>query len=247
MQWRLQQCGVVDSTNDTLRVLAAQGAPEGTVVVADGQRAGRGRQGRTWLSPSGKNLYGSLLLRPTCPPDGLGPLSLVIGLGVVEGLEEIAAGLSLQIKWPNDIYAANRKLGGILVETLLTDQRVEAVLVGVGININMLATDFPPELQMTATSLRLLTGSDWDLALVRDAVLQGIANAYAHWTRHGFASLRLMYEARSLLEGRRVTAQQADGGKIAGVAQGVTLVGALRVADGVGAIHEICAGDVHVE
>lgn len=243
MHWQIQEHEIVDSTNALALAALRAGASEGTVITALAQTAGRGRLAREWWSPPGKNVYLSAILRPDCMPEALGPFALVVGLGVLTGLDELAAGLRARIKWPNDIYVGDRKLAGILVESVLTDRRVDGVVAGIGLNVNGLAEDFPADLQTTATSLRQATGRDWPLATVRDAVLQGVANSYRHWQRHGFASLRPVYEVRSYLDGRRVCVTSA-GETLHGVVRGITLDGALQVVDPQDRVHTIVEGDL---
>ena len=129
---------------DTTMRLAAErardGCPEGTIVTADLQTAGRGRLGRTWISEAGQGLYLSLVLRPSCTPDAAPLLTLVAGLGVKDALERLA-GVQCDIRWPNDILIRERKCGGILVEMDAHRGQVDHVIVGIGINLNHL--EFP--------------------------------------------------------------------------------------------------------
>ena len=125
----------VDSTNSLLRDLAARGAVEGTIVIAEEQTAGRGRMGRAWLSPGHSNLYLSLLLRPAIKPDQAFVLTMVMALATIDGVEAVS-GLGPMIKWPNDLYVDGRKLGGILTELSVKDRAVEHVVLGLGLNVN---------------------------------------------------------------------------------------------------------------
>ena len=145
----------LDSTNDLAKELAAQGAPEGTVVVAETQTGGRGRLGREWNSPPGVGLYVSLVLRPMLPPMELPQITLTTAVAVVRAVRRVT-GVAPGIKWPNDLLLNGKKLGGILTEMETESDRIRHVVVGLGLNVNNPA--FPPELAATATSLALATG-----------------------------------------------------------------------------------------
>lgn len=150
------------STNDEVLALARQGAPHGTTVIALDQTAGRGRHGRAWVSQPGDSLCLSVLLRDHLPSPGSPCLTLTAGLAAHRALTSLT-GLSLHIKWPNDILWENRKLCGILAESAALGTEAHTVI-GIGVNLNQRAQDFPPELRSIATSLSLLTGRTWDLA-----------------------------------------------------------------------------------
>ena len=137
----------VDSTNDYLKKLAAEGAPQGTVVLSDHQTGGHGRRGRSFLSPPGVGLYLSILLRPECPPAQLMPLTCASGVAMCDAIEK-SAGFRPGIKWTNDIVYEKRKLGGILTELRLSPKGlVDYAIVGIGINCCQKPQDFPPEIR----------------------------------------------------------------------------------------------------
>ncbi|MCI8834854.1 MAG: biotin--[acetyl-CoA-carboxylase] ligase [Ruminococcus sp.] len=144
-----------DSTNIQAKRLGEEGAPHGTLVVADKQNAGRGRRGKGWESPSGHSVYMTLLLRPEIPPVKAPMLTLVMAYSVAEGLR-FAAGVDARIKWPNDIVLHGKKLVGILTEMSTEIDFINHVVIGVGINVNM--DSFPEEIADTATSLKIETG-----------------------------------------------------------------------------------------
>ena len=145
---------VTDSTNRVAMEMAENGATHGTVVVADAQTAGRGRMGRRWVSPAGKNLYVSLLLRPPVPAVDAPQLALVAGVALADAVE--AVGVPAALKWPNDLYCRGRKAAGILAEMASGPDGVRHVVIGVGLNVNVEEEDFPTELRGAATSLRIL-------------------------------------------------------------------------------------------
>ena len=144
-----------DSTNLRIRQLGDEGAPHGTLAVADMQTAGRGRRGRIWESPAGSSIYMSLLLRPDLLPGTAPALTLVMACSVAEGIMD-CEDVKVQIKWPNDVIINGKKLVGILTEMSSQVDYIDHVVIGVGINVNM--TGFPENIRETATSLRIETG-----------------------------------------------------------------------------------------
>lgn len=148
----------VDSTNDCLKKLAAEGAPHGTVILSDHQTGGHGRRGRSFLSPPGVGLYLSILLRPECPPAQLMHLTCASGVAMCDAVEK-SAGFRPGIKWTNDIVYEKRKLGGILTELRLNPKGlVDYAIVGIGINCCQKSQDFPPEIRDVAGSLSMVAG-----------------------------------------------------------------------------------------
>jgi BirA family biotin operon repressor/biotin-[acetyl-CoA-carboxylase] ligase len=146
------------STNDDARRLATEGAPEGTVILADRQFEGRGRLGRSWASPDRAGLYLSVLLRPTETPDRIGRYAIAAAVAVCAACREFA-GPNVVLKWPNDVLANGKKLAGILAETRHGKSGTDLVL-GVGINVHQLPSDFSEDIRGAATSLRVLRGND---------------------------------------------------------------------------------------
>lgn len=149
----------VDSTNSYAKQLARQGAPAGTVVIADQQSGGRGRMGRSFSSPQGLGLYFSLILRPTCPPEELMHLTCAVGLAASEAVQT-ASGLRAGIKWTNDLVIGTRKLGGILTELAIHPATglVDYAVIGIGINCHQRPEDFPQDVRPIATSLAMAGG-----------------------------------------------------------------------------------------
>ncbi len=141
-----------DSTNNDIRLLAMEGAPEGCIVSADMQTAGRGRRGRSWESPAGSSLLFSILLRPDIEPDAAPQITLLMAMAVTKAVRRMT-GLEAMIKWPNDIVVNRKKVCGILTEMQLKDGAIDYVVVGTGVNINQ--TSIPEELEQSATSLLL--------------------------------------------------------------------------------------------
>lgn len=144
----------ITSTNAFLKRLAQRGAAEGTTILADEQTAGRGRLGRQWQSLPGKGLWFSFLVRPRLPVDKVGVVSLAVAALIAETLATFC-GAAFQVKWPNDVLYAGKKVCGILCETQMSPTHIEAVIVGVGMNVEHELDDFAPEWRALATSLRL--------------------------------------------------------------------------------------------
>ena len=164
---------VTTSTNDLAKNLAKEGAPEGTVVVAAAQTAGRGRMGRSFHAPAGLGLYFSLILRPQCPPEQLLHLTCAAAVAACDSVES-CAGFRPQIKWTNDLVVKGHKLGGILTELSISSKTglVEWAVIGIGINCGHSKEDFPPELQDIATSLLQITGQKFSPAKLAACCIQ---------------------------------------------------------------------------
>lgn len=164
----------VDSTNDYLKRIAAEGAPHGTIALSDHQTGGRGRRGRSFLSPPGVGLYLSILLRPGCPPTRLMHLTCAAGVAMCNAIEA-SVGFRPGIKWTNDIVYGKRKLGGILTELRLNRQGlVDYAIVGIGINCCQTEPDFPEEIRGVAGSLAMVTGQTVDRFRVAAAELDAL-------------------------------------------------------------------------
>lgn len=164
----------VDSTNDRLKILAAQGAPHGTAVITDHQTGGHGRRGRSFLSPPGVGIYLSMLLRPECPPADLMHLTCAVGVAMCDAIEK-AAEFRPGIKWTNDLVSDRRKLGGILTELRLDKNgNVDYAIIGIGINCCQRETDFPEEIRTVAGSLSMVTGAPVDRARLAAAELAAL-------------------------------------------------------------------------
>lgn len=243
----------VGSTNDIAHAQATEGAPDGLLVIADEQTAGRGRLDRRWWAPSGTCLLFSLLLRPDIPSFQASQLTMGLGLGAVEGIER-TTGLRPMLKWPNDLILNGRKLGGMLSELRLEGEKLIYAVLGIGINVNLDlrqpsvaagqvdGTPFPPpELFDTATSLLMVLGRPVD----RLALLAQILAATEVWyerVRRG-ESPYMAWAARLETLGQRVRVSLRSG-TLEGDAVAVTPEGALIVRTEAGREHSIWSGDV---
>lgn len=160
----------VDSTNNYLRKLAAEGCPHGQFVVAQHQTAGRGRMGRSFVSQEGTGIYLSWLLRPDCSPTDILPITCMSAVAVCDAIYKCYE-IKPQIKWVNDLVLNQRKICGILTEMLLTGNKISHVIVGIGINVNNLQEEFPSELRDIATSLFMETGKQLDISILTDELI----------------------------------------------------------------------------
>lgn len=174
----LRLLAVAGSTNQEAMLLAQQGAPDGTVVVADQQTAGKGRLGRSWHSPPGANIYCSVVLRRLPQTEQLPLIPLLTAVAVALALQDVA-GLPARLKWPNDVLLNGRKVGGVLCESAGVGQAGAVVVIGVGINVNGGAGGFPEDLRAMATSLAMELGHSLDRAAVLAAVLDHLEKALA--------------------------------------------------------------------
>lgn len=223
------------STNDDCKRLARAGAPEGTVVLAARQTAGRGRLGRAWVSPEG-GVYLSALLRPRIAPADAAPLALVAALGVATGLESL--GVSPGLKWPNDVLLGGGKLAGILLEMSAEVDEVEWIVAGCGLNVHAPA-EAPPGAAFTDDVVTLRA------AEIAAAVLDGIAETYREFSERGFASLAGRYAERHVLTGERVSVRDIAGRVlVSGVVSGIDEGGRLLVEDAAGVAIPVVAGEV---
>jgi BirA family biotin operon repressor/biotin-[acetyl-CoA-carboxylase] ligase len=231
----------VGSTNDVMKDAVRAGAPPWSAVVASRQTAGRGRQGRSWLSPEG-NLFLSVLLRPTLALDRAGMLPLAAGVAAAEAAGEW--GVDARLKWPNDLLVAGRKLGGVLVEATAGSEALETVVVGVGMNVGLDPAGAPLALQGTITSVRAETGRDPGLAVAAAAVLDRLAVWYDALARDGPPAVLTAWRARSVpWWGQAVEARCGDA-VLRGVARGLDGRGALILDLADGSQRAVVSGEV---
>jgi BirA family biotin operon repressor/biotin-[acetyl-CoA-carboxylase] ligase len=237
------------STNNVAKDLAAQGAPEGTVVLADVQTAGRGRLRRRWVAPPGTCLLCSILFRPDLPLTQAQRLTMLCSLAAADAVTQVAE-LPVSLKWPNDLIVqtpnsklrslAWKKLAGVLTETGVTGQRLDFLVVGIGINVNV-GSDALPALAPDATSILAETGREVDRAVLLAALLAGAETRYAR-LRTG-ESPRVEWAARLATLGQSVEVSISEG-TLAGVAEAVDENGALLLRTPDGLCHRLLAGDV---
>jgi BirA family biotin operon repressor/biotin-[acetyl-CoA-carboxylase] ligase len=230
------------STNDRAKELADEGAEHGEVVVAEAQTAGRGRRGRAWSSPARKNLYFSVVLRPDLPPSRAPELTLVASVAVCEALRQ--AGVDARIKWPNDLLVSGRKIAGILTELAADPDQVHWVVLGVGVNVNARAEDFPAEVRAEATSILLERGQAAPRALFAAACFTALEGWLDRHAEGGFPAIRKAWKGHSATLGREV-AVRLDAREIVGVAEDLDESGALLVRTESG-VERILSGEVRM-
>lgn len=243
--WRVHYFRELGSTQEHAAELAAGGAAQGTVVIAETQSAGRGRMGRQWHSPPGVSLYATIILRPVMALSEVPRLTLVAGVAAAEALATVAPGL-VALKWPNDLWLRGKKAGGIIAEAV-TDSRqlLRCVLLGIGLNLNLPANLIPPELGARATSVLIATGRPCDRVALAQALFSRLDSRYTETQAFGFERIKPQWESFSALNGRRVTV--VDGGaRQSGVVLGIDSGGALMLDIGTATLR-IVAGEVSVE
>ena len=238
---RIHHCYSLDSTMSEASRIAGKGAPEGTLVVAEEQTAGRGRFGRHWHSELASGLYLTLILRPTVAPSMAPVLTLLAGVSAAEAIQD-AAQLAVDLRWPNDVLIGEKKCAGILVEMTAEPLRISHVLVGIGINVNH---DFiPAALAEEATSLRLQAGRSFSRLELLISVLKRLEHYYNLFLGEGAAGILARFEElSSYARGRRV--QVSDGGSaVSGMTEGLTPEGILLVRREDGKLEKVLSGQV---
>src|SRR5208283_795663 len=217
----------IGSTNTAAMAAAAEGAAEGTVFLAEEQTAGRGRGSNSWQSARSAGIYCSAILRPALPPSDVLMLSLAAGLAVLAAIQQVDPSVNIDLKWPNDVLIDSRKVCGILTEMNAEATRVHHIVVGVGINVNQ--ASFPKELG--ATSLRLVTGSEWSRVELAGALLKSLDREYRQVVedRDARESILQRFAARSSwTRGKHVRVEES-GSAVEGVTEGLDPRGFLQV------------------
>ncbi len=231
------------STNDIVERLARDGVREGVVVFAESQTRGRGRLGRKWVSPAGLGLWFSVLLRPQLPVNAMTQITLMAATAVARAIR-VQTGLVPQIKWPNDILINGRKVVGILTELSAEMDQVRYVIVGIGVDVNVL--NFPPELLEIATSLSLAAGRSFVRAEIAAALLRELDRDYTRIQDGDFAVLAEEWERQCVTLGQRVQIHLGDR-QLSGRAEALDADGALLLRTDFGRLERIIGGDVRIE
>jgi BirA family biotin operon repressor/biotin-[acetyl-CoA-carboxylase] ligase len=234
----------VDSTNTAAFRLALNGASEGEMVVVESQHAGKGRMGRQWESPSGVNIYLSIILRPPFPPSKIPLITLMTAVACAEAIEEVTGVLPV-IKWPNDLLIEDKKLGGILTEADMEMDRINFIIVGIGINVNMPRSAFPPSIKDTATSLQEVLGKEVSRVSLIQALLQKFELWYTRFKEGRGEEIKRRWEELSQIRGKHVSVAFM-GEMVQGMALEIDADGALLIQEAGGEVKRIVAGDVHV-
>lgn len=233
----LDECG---STNDDAARLARAGARHGTVVIARAQRAGRGRDGRSWASPRDTGLYLSAVVRPPLALVDVPPMTLAIGVGLCDAAR--AMGAPAALKWPNDALVNGKKLAGVLVEAHSQGHRLDAVIVGIGVNLS--SAGLPPELAATATSLADATGAPVDRAVFVEHLLAQVERWVDRYVASGLPAIAPAWRDR--MAAGIFARARVDGVGLYGELAGLDADGALLLRDAAGRLHRVRSGDVEV-
>ncbi|UNK20551.1 biotin--[acetyl-CoA-carboxylase] ligase [Paenibacillus sp. N3/727] len=230
------------STQEDARRLAEEGAPEGTLVIAEEQTGGRGRMGKKFYSPFGKGIWMSLILRPTQPLHLTQQLTLLAGVAVRRAIHK-TTGLEAGIKWPNDLLIDGKKICGILLESATEDDVVRYCIAGIGISVNLKEEDYPDELKTIATSLRMVSGHNINRNELICSILNEMESLYGLYNEQGFEPIASLWEASSVTMNREVRVQSSRG-VMNGTAAGLHPSGALLVRNGDGELIPVFSGDI---
>jgi BirA family biotin operon repressor/biotin-[acetyl-CoA-carboxylase] ligase len=214
----IHSLSTLTSTNDCAKRLAQEGAQEGTVVTAEEQTEGRGTKGRSWHSPRGQGLYASVILRPRRADLSLLPLAA--GLASAEAIGE-AAGIEVNLKWPNDIVWRGTKLGGILCESEFVGSKVSFAILGIGLNLSQRKGDFPLELRAEATSLRIASRKEIDRERLKRALFAALDRWYALFSLGRKGKIVRAFVSKLTIQAGKVVSVTTEKGRVTGVFCGV--------------------------
>lgn len=234
-----------DSTQVIAHELAQGGAVDGTVVIAERQLQGKGRLARPWASDNANGLWMSLIMRPELAPQDAPQLTLVAAVSIVRAIESLTK-VKPVIKWPNDILLNELKLTGILTEMQADPDRVQSVILGIGMNINQSREEFPKELEMIATSLQIETGETMDRAHMAATILNYLEQYTRLYVEKGFTAIKLLWESYSNTIGRKIRVTMVNE-VVEGEAIGITAEGTLQVKQLDGSIRQIYSGDITIQ
>lgn len=233
------------STNADAFRRAENGAAEGTIVLADSQTGGKGRRGRVWTSPAAVNLYCSIILRPPIMPHEAPQLTFLSAVAVARAIE-LTTELVPEIKWPNDLLISGKKVAGLLNEMSAETDCINFVILGIGINLNMTADQFPDDLRHPATSLFLESGTRTDRSRFTSTMLNELDRLYADFLSRGFAPVREEWQKRCNANGRQVLVSDSGTACSSGRFSGIDEDGAMLLRADDNTLHRITCGDVRV-
>lgn len=241
----IQYLESTDSTQKVAHQLAQEGCPDGTLVIAEEQTNGRGRLARNWHSPKYTGIWMSLVLRPKLPPAKAPQFTLIAAVAVARAIEDICE-ISPDIKWPNDLLLNGKKITGILTELQADSDKINAIIMGIGMNVNQKEQDFPKELHNIATSLAIETGKEISRSELVKRILENLEKYYLLYLEKGFAPLKLLWESYAVSLGKEIIARTISG-NISGKALGITEEGVLKIEDQNGQIHKIYSADIEMK
>lgn len=233
------------STQKLAHHLAEDKAKDGTVILAEEQTGGRGRLGRVWHSPKGTGIWMSLILRPDLPIRQTPQITLLAAVCVARAVQKLT-GLTLEIKWPNDLLYEKKKLVGILTELQAEEGHVKSVIIGMGINVNVREEHISEDLKEVATSLALILGHPVSRPRLIATILNEFEQLYLHYIKEGFRVIKLLWESYAMSFGRQIHARTLKGPVITGIAKGITDEGVLLLEDETGKTHHIYSADIEL-
>ncbi|MGO9569196.1 MAG: biotin--[acetyl-CoA-carboxylase] ligase [Desulfomonilaceae bacterium] len=225
-----------ESTQDLAKEWAKRGEPEGLAIMALNQTKGRGTSGHSWVSPPGKNLALSIILRPRLAPEKAPLLGMMTSIGVAETVEA-SIGRPAQLKWPNDVLVDGRKIAGILLEASLSNREICYVIVGIGLNVNAESGDFPPDLRDSVTSLRLSSGRQWNLEDTAKDLLERMELLYERVKREGCGFIPYLWATRWAHRDARLARNGLHH-----IAEGIDAYGALLIRADSGEMERVTSG-----
>ncbi len=231
-----------DSTNIRAKELAIKNAPEGTVVIAERQTAGKGRKQRSWFSPAGYGIYASLILRPPIPPSDAPGITLMTAVAMADALVLLTR-LPIEIKWPNDLLIRGKKIAGILTEISTEMDSIDYIVVGLGLNVNTPPELFPKSLRKTATSILIESGGNFSRIKILKTYLERFEDYYEMVTRGEFGPIMVRWKEFATVIGKRVLVEEI-GRKYSGMAEDVDDTGVLIVRDDQGTFHRVFSADI---
>lgn len=236
----------VESTQTIAHQLAREGVQDGTLVISEEQTAGKGRMQRNWDSAKGKGIWMTIIVRPNLLPHQAPQYTLVTAVSLVMAMKSLYKNFSPEIKWPNDILINGRKCAGILTEMLAEMDRVDGLLVGIGINVNQAPSDFPEELNNIATSISIEEGNKVDRAKLVAEILKYLEMYTDEYVENGFKAIKKLWEEHSGTIGKRIKATTLRE-VIEGVAIGITDDGVLEIQMDHGEIKKVYSADIEIQ
>ena len=242
---RLECLLQTNSTNADAMRLAEAGAAEGTAVIADAQTAGKGRRGRVWSSPPGVNLYCSIVLRPPILPHEAPQLTFLSAVAVAQAIEQNST-CRPTIKWPNDVLIDGKKIAGLLNEMSAETDGINCVVLGIGVNLNMTADQFPTDLRSPATSILLESGVRVVRSRFTASLLNALDRLYTDFLATGFGPVREEWQRRCNAAGRRMVMSEGGIDRVSGLFAGIDADGSLLLKSDEGVIERIVSGDVRI-
>ncbi len=235
---------VCDSTQNIAAEQARDGAPHGTVVITEEQTAGRGRLDRSWDSSANKGIWMSVIIRPEITPQYAPQFTLVSAVAITRAIEDLT-GCRPDIKWPNDLLINGKKMTGILTELQADMDRVQSIIIGIGVNVNQEMEAFDESIQSIATSLKVETQKEVNRAALVAKILFYLEKYSTIYVENGFESIKLLWEMYSCTIGKRIRASMLRE-TLEGVAMGITNDGVLQLRLDNGEVREIYSADIHL-